>query len=198
MLIGSDFETWGIVADADCVYYATWQDMAGYVASTTKDGVQRAVLASDPGLPLRIIMDLANVYWGNQAGEVWTAPKQGGGAPVRLAAGPKPADYLAQDDTHIYFTGGGLWGGAPGWVSRVAKQGGEAQTLVEIADFPQGIAVRAGVVYVGTNEGILTVGTDGAGRSVLEGTASVGNEIAADADAIYWISDSGGVYRLAR
>jgi hypothetical protein len=134
------------------------------------------------------------VYWGNEAGEIWSVSKQGGDA-IRLATGPQPANYICLDENYVYFTSGGT-SNNDGRVSRLPKQGGDVTVISELGEYLHGLAVTNGRVYAGTGTGIHVFATDGAGPALIPGTSSVGNEIAADSDAIYWISDDGGVYRL--
>ena len=188
---------WTVAVDATRVYWTRWPGSAtGSIESAAKDGTDLQVLSTSESLGLRLVVDDSHVFWGDQAGQVWAIPKQGGEA-VRLAAESKLADHLALDETYVYFTSGGIPDG-DGRVSRVPKTGGEAQALAEIDGYPQGIAVDSGRLYVGTQEGIVSMATDGTDRRLLPGTRSVGNELDNDGEAIYWVSDSGGVYRLAR
>jgi hypothetical protein len=191
-LVGTDTENvWSVAVDADHVYW-TGAD-TGTIGSSTKNGVDKSVLAADAGQPIRITYDATRVYWCNLAGEVWSVSKQGGDQ-VKLASGSRPADYIVLDDDYVYFTGGGV-ATKDGSVSRVPKQGGNSTAIAQLGDSPQGLALNNGKLYVGTASGIQSFSTDGTDQKLLTGTATVGNDIAVDSDAVYWISDDGGVYR---
>jgi hypothetical protein len=212
-LIGaSGQECVGVTQDADSVYWTAWtldqnkKPTSGDVLRAPKEGGAPVKLAADVGIPMRVVTDTTSVYWGNSLGEVWSVPKAGGDAKKLATAADKRADFVAVDDTYVYFTSGGLvqtdssgnQTATYGSVNRVVKAGGELEVVIEFYDYPRGITLRGGKLYTGYYGGIIEAATDGSGYSVLEGTQSVGNDIDVDGSAIYWISDWGGVYRLAR
>jgi hypothetical protein len=191
---------WDLALDAETIYFTEWFGDEGVVRSIPKEpSSDSTVLASDFGLPLRLVIDETHVYWGNQAGEVWSVAKAGGDS-LLLATSAGLADFVALDAEFVYFTSGGRGTGA-GRVSRVPKQGGPVEILAEVTNATgavRGLAIANARVYVGTDEGIVSLPLTGGDTTMLSGTESVGNDIETDGEFIYWISESGNdVHRRA-
>ena len=185
---------WDLALDAETIYFTEWFGDEGLVRSIPNaPSSDSTVLASDLGLPLRLVIDETHVYWGNQAGEVWSVAKAGGDS-VLLATSTGLADFVALDEEFVYFTSGGRGTGA-GRVSRVPKQGGPVEGLAEVTNNTgavRGLAIANARLYVGTDEGIVSLPVTGDDPILLQGTETVGNDIETDGEFIYWISESGG------
>jgi hypothetical protein len=191
---------WDLALDDQTIYFTEWFGDEGFVRSIPNEpNSDSTVLASDFGLPLRLVIDETHVYWGNQVGEVWSVAKAGGGS-LLLATSAGLADFLALDEEFVYFTSGGRGTGA-GRVSRVPKQGGPVEGLAEVTNNTggvRGLAIADARLYVGTDEGIVSLPLVGGDGTMLSGTESVGNDIETDGEFIYWISEAGGgVHRRA-
>jgi hypothetical protein len=195
-LLGSNEYAGGIAVDGERVYWTTLQSADGFVMSATKDGSQHSVLGVDLGLPVPIVVDGANVYWANQTGEIWAAPK-GGGASTKLGAKAKVAPHLGQDGTHVYFAFGEAAEQAMR-VGRVPKQGGAVQEIAQLSGAVTGVTVSGGRVYVGIQGAIFSIAVDGTAQKQINDTDSANGGLAVDGDAIYFASFAGDVYRVAQ
>ena len=99
-------------------------------------------------------------------------------------------DYLALDQTDVYWTNGSSVYG-DGNVRRVSQQGGAVTTLFTTKTSPQGVAVDGTHVYWGDSNGGVGKASKGGGSAVLLGSSKqLVRAVAVDDDCVYWISGS--------
>ena len=113
-----------------------------------------------------------------------------------LASGQNVPRNLIADEDFLYWMNEGLRAeGKPG-IFRVAKSGGEAQTLWE-GKGVEGIAIANGSVYaiVPREEQVLRIPKAGGKAEVLISQHAGLSAIAADASYVYWTSEE-GIVRL--
>jgi hypothetical protein len=115
--------------------------------------------------------------------------------PVLLAEiGDDPAQ-IAIDEAHVYWTANNFGGTEPGFIRRVAKAGGEIETLVKGQISPLEIAADSSGIYW-TNGGgsVQRAAHDGSGTSRLA-SGSTPWGIAIDEAHVYWTDYYGGTVR---
>ncbi|WP_437736045.1 DUF5050 domain-containing protein [Sorangium sp. So ce1335] len=95
------------------------------------------------GYAVSLIGDGSALYFGDGWGEALYKMPLDGGEPVVLASDAGIAEHIAQDEEHIYWTGGA----ATNKVYKVAKASGEVTVIAENEAEPAGIAVDAEFVY---------------------------------------------------
>jgi hypothetical protein len=109
-----------------------------------------------------------------------------------LASGQNVPRNLIADEGHLYWMNEGLRAeGKPG-IFRVAKSGGQVQTLLE-GKGVEGIAIANGSVYaiVPREEQVLRIPKAGGKAEVVISQHSGLSAIVADASYVYWTSEEG-------
>ena len=165
---------------------------------------------SAPALTVGVAFDSGSIYVGYSAfnnspgpeGRLIRIPRAGGAAEVLLAAGPAPAQLVA-DDAGLY------------WFAIDGTNGSTLQTLVNGTAGParsvldtstcnfRGLALDGSAVYYlrpscGTApDELVKLERQGGAKSVLA-TAHFGSVVAADGESVYWNNSAAAVFRVSR
>lgn len=195
----------GIAADSDFVYWTN--ERSGTIAKVPRCGGATTVLASGPRGAARIAVDETTVYWTNpEEGTVSFVPKAGGATATLVTGQPRPGPIRVNAD-FVYWLN---WSARVDseTIVRVAKTGGEAQTLtgnIDRSQIWQDLTLDASTVFF-TNQGAPGNGAVGgiftiplAGGVVTKLAARVGSAtaITLDNDNLYVATQSGTVYRVS-
>jgi len=130
-----------IAADSDHIYWTN--NGGGSVMSALQDGGAITVIATEAGAPMGIAVDPADggyVYWGDQAGNIMRANKDGTNA-TQVASSAPAAESLTLDSKYVYWVASGDGGPASGAVLRAPLAGGCTTTLAAAQDNPWNLAV---------------------------------------------------------
>jgi hypothetical protein len=198
-LVGTTMEQpWGVALDAEYVYWVTWvrsDEDLGLIARAGKNGEETVALTGDQFSPLRLAVDSTHVYWtngGTEGGELRKVPKAGGDV-VTLATGASSNGFIALDETNVYFTT------AVGSELMVVPKAGGPATVLALPDVnARELAADASHVYASGNDGIYKVASDGSDVELLAGTTPAHNDLAIDAEHVYWIGPERGIYRAPK
>lgn len=155
-----------------------------------------------------VAVDDANIYWTDcgtnptaQDGRVMRMSKSTGQM-IALASNQSCPTSIALDATNVYWLGGAT---SARTISRVAKDGGALSVLVRDVDI-RALAVDGVALYwtscdvSGYSSAIMQMPLPNGGTGKVQkisATTSCANELAIDADNIYWI-DSVGVMKIAK
>lgn len=163
------------------------------VATAKKDdGKGAAVLVEHGGKEIRgLSLDASHVYWSEAEGTLQKAPR-GQGAAELLASGQSQPGPPALLKTGLFWTVG------TGEVMKMPVQGGEPQAILSGATKPRSLAVTGTHLYwtalgdsVDGTVNVAGLGGDDA-RVVASGQELV-DQVAGDADMVFWTSSSGTV-----
>lgn len=195
------------------VYWLTLDMQAekpvGDVMSVAASGGALSLIAEEELMPIALAVDGWGVYWASfgdidaiyQDGRVRMALHGGGGA-VTLVEEQSGVISVASDATHVYWAT--YYGRGPS-ISRVAKQGGAAELVVQVAQTqvggrPSAVAVDDRYVYwldLGSEaqeygDGALRRMPKGGGdiQTIAAGQAQPSGLVLDDAGA-YWINGGG-------
>ncbi len=195
----------GVAADTQYLYFVTggFQQAENAVKRVALTGGAVETLASGDFMTGgHIICDERFVYWTTQGSSmsVRAVPKAGGKA-VILATAPARPDYLAVDDTHVYFTTTSKTAEV-GQVLRVAKQGGNLDTLLKGYAGLSGLVVDQSFVYFTTPEGLHKVAKTGGSPTMMLAGERKAIRLAGDAQFLYFFSEEStgklGIAKLAK
>lgn len=131
-----------VVLDAKRAYFTT---TPGSVLSFDLTGGTQSTIATLPTGPFSIDVDATDVYFSDYFnGNVFKAPKAGGGEAVALASGlgGSSADGLAIDATHVYWV---EWTSST--VKRIPKSGGAPELLASNQGHPEQVVVDKTTIY---------------------------------------------------
>jgi hypothetical protein len=168
-----------------------------YVVSASASNATATLLAD-------LVVDGSDVFFGTTDGVFACTPACGAGAITQGAA--IEADTLALDSTRVYFTSI-PFGGAP-TVDAVPRAGGTPTVLATDVTHPIGVTTDATYVYF-ADAGDTANPADGrVVRCPLTGctastetTLSTGDNpraVPVDSKAVYWGTQSGAIWRLAK
>lgn len=164
-------------------------------------------LAGGVSTPAHLALDETDVYFTRLAitaeddAAVLRVPKGGGKVTVLAHAPPETRPTsLALDGDHVYFTVDGRRS-SQGVVQRVAKAGGEVETLASQLDQPGSIAVDATDVFFivarRDNQPSELVRLPKAGGAQVVLAKALGPGLALDATHVFFVGKE-GVYRVAK
>ena len=191
----------GIAVDDTSVY---WTNVGPYgngsVTKVLKDGSSDApsVLASGQIGDTGIVVYAANVYWVNEGyagdGTVMSVPKDGSSPPASLASGQNVPEFIAADNTSVYWANEG-----DGTVMKVSVRDSTLTTLASGQKQPGGIAVDATSVYwtVPGDGTVMKVSTNGGPLTTLASGQDRPGGIAVNNTNVYWMNGGGTVMRLS-
>lgn len=189
---------YGMLVDADFVYVTSWCSDASLARLPASGGAATTLLPGVGAPPSAlqcgsgVAVDGAAIYVGRVAYDEVSGANTAtisridkvGGASHVLASQIDGRPAIVSDEQFLYYTLG--WSSAASGVYRLSKSGGPPDTLAR-GDFA-GIAVDATYVYAGndTTGQILRTTKDGAQQLAMGGTFSSVDDLALDADALYW------------
>ena len=155
-----------------------------------------------------VAVDEANIYWTDcgtnptaQDGRVMRMSKSTGQV-VALISNQSCPTTIALDAAYVYWLGGAT---SARTISRVPKDGGAPEILVRDNDI-RALAVDDAALYWtscdvrGSSSAVMQMPKQGSGTDAVQkisATTSCANDLAIDADNVYWI-DSIGVMKIGR
>jgi len=153
--------------------------------------------ASGQDMPCCVAIDDDAVYWINLGSQDLPGTVQRmGKADAEPSVLVDNLDYpfgLALDDTHVYWSDSAL-----GEVSRLAKAGGDPQTLAD-SQYPWEIAVDADSVYWSNGDVVVKVAASGGTPVDLAGSLGEVLYVAVDTSYVYWTDESlGTIMRVGK
>lgn len=170
-------------------------------AAPTQPPVACTDIAGVQDGPVSLALDATDVYWTNAG----AAPDQGTvvrsskscGTPVTLATGQSSPGGIAVDDAYVYWT-------LSGAVMRVPKAGGTPTKFAHGG--VNALAIDASGIYLAGTFGIERTAQGAPTTTIVPPDTYIAGQnvlsclfhIALDADSIWWVTCSGGVYRVAK
>jgi hypothetical protein len=180
----------GLAVDDTHAYWASFTE--GRILRLAKSGSGSLdTLADGQSTPRALALDKTDVYFLNGTGEVRRVPKAGG-ASVTLVSGQQHPLRIAVDAAHVYWlTGGTTEQGAvrrDGSLMRCGKDGSHRVVLAGGLQEPGALALDdESVFWVDRAEGLVfRIEKDGGSARVLEKEQWNAQEIALDAEHVYW------------
>lgn len=176
-----------VTLDDDTVYFTLG---GSAVMKAPKKGGESALILEEGGIR-GIAVDTESVYWSVSEGKLGKAPKKGGTAETLATGQSEPSPPVIHTDALFWAIG-------TGELRTMLVAGGAPETLVAGAAKPHSLAVTSTNLYWTTlgdsSNGQVNVADAGGdkARVVAEGQALL-DEVAGDADAVYWTNAKGTV-----
>lgn len=193
-----------LTTDGEYVYYTTggFQRAENAVRRVPVLGGPSEILAQGGFVPAGgIACDETYVYWTNSTQpSVMRVLKTGGPPQVVLRQLPQSPRELALDGAYVYLAT--FRKDTPGFILRVPKTGGVAQTLISGRDAIHGLVMDDGALYFVGGQELLKVGKEGGEvQTVLAKTDRVAAiRLLADGQSLFFFHEQEtiGRYALAR
>jgi hypothetical protein len=174
-----------IAIDASYIYFSAMLSQGSTISKTRLDGKGDVETVATSSNAIGVAVDAQRIYWADSDdADLISAPLDMPKSRTTLVSDTVMARMIS-DDTHLYWIAGNVLG-------RVAKTGGEPQTLATVDAGLADLAVDATHVYFtspggGATESIGRVPKDGSGKvETLLTDQHQPQRIIVDDDAFYW------------